>query len=73
VLTEGFVEFECLGLVDEWKRLTKTRVIVNQDKKVLVHSNSFRFHWTFDDHMDPFAGFTTVPPSGSKNLAVKLS
>ena len=38
-LTEGFVEFEGLELVDHWKRLGKTRVVVNQDKKALVLSN----------------------------------
>jgi len=35
VVTEEFVEFESLGLVDHWKLLSKTRVVVNQDKKIL--------------------------------------
>ena len=72
VLTKEFVEFEWLGLLDQWKRLSKTRVVVNQDKKVLVLSNSSNFHWTFDVHMDPFAGFKTVPPAGTKRLGAKL-
>ena len=50
---------------DQCKRLSKIRVVVNQDKKVLdVHK---------DVHMDPFAGVGSVPPAGSKRLAVKLS
>ena len=46
---------------------------VNQDKKILVLSNSSHLYWSFDVHLDPFAGFRTVPPAGSKRPAVKLS
>jgi hypothetical protein len=73
MISSRFVNFERLRSFDQRESLSNTRVILEQNQKVLEHSNSSNFHSNLDDHMDDFVGLTAVFPAGSNRLAVELS